>query len=114
MSDLKKFLDEVKRTYEANILPDLKDYIKIKNVSSGYVEDQKENINLQDEVIDKAKLFVDKMKLEPSKYKLDILKDMNEETGARRTPLLLMDVEPNEKPGEESNRTFLIYGHLDK
>lgn len=92
----KKFVETF---WEDNILPTIKEYIRIPNVSSMFDKNWKKN-GYVDQALDLTKNWIEEHKPDDANLHVGYLEG--------RTPLILLEI-----PGK-SDETVLMYGHLDK
>lgn len=97
--NIKKIESEIDKFWDSEIVPTLKNYIKIPNKSPSFDKDWKENGHM-DKVLHLARDWAQKHLPKGAEI---IIKESK-----KRTPVLLVDV-PGEKDGN-----VLMYGHLDK
>ena len=97
--NIKKIESEIDKFWDSEIVPTLKNYIKIPNKSPSFDKDWKENGHM-DKVLHLARDWAQKHLPKGAEI---VIKESK-----KKTPVLLVDV-PGEKDGN-----VLMYGHLDK
>lgn len=92
----------VDNEWESSIIPELTEYIKIPNISPAFDKDWQKNGHIE-KVVNMAADWCLKQDIKGMKLSIERIPD--------RTPLIFIEIEATDN---NSSRTALLYGHLDK
>jgi acetylornithine deacetylase/succinyl-diaminopimelate desuccinylase-like protein len=102
--DIKKNNEFCDQRWDASIIPELIEYIKLPNKSPMFDPDWQKN-GYMDQVVDQFTTWTKKQEI--NGLQLEVVRLEN------RTPLIFIEISGQASSGEADN-TLLLYGHLDK